>query len=69
MRVFKFLRGYIDRLEPGIVWLPYIMQTTEPVVIETNMNPRRGISQRYYGAIDPATNHYQTFNIDHGREL
>jgi hypothetical protein len=45
------------------------MQTTEPVVIETNMNPRRGISQRYYGAIDPATNHYQTFNIDHGREL
>jgi hypothetical protein len=69
MRVFKFLRGYIDRLEPGIVWLPYIMRTTEPVVIETNMNPRRRISQRYYGAIDPATNHYQTFNIDHGREL
>jgi hypothetical protein len=69
MRDFKFLRGYTDRIEPGIVWVPYIMRTTEPEVIETNMNPRRRVSQRYYGAIDPATNHYQTFRIEHGREL
>lgn len=69
MRDFKFLRGYTDRIEPGIVWAPYIMRTTEPVVIGTNLNPRRRISQRYYGAIDPATNHYQTFIVRNGREF
>jgi hypothetical protein len=71
MQEFKFLRGYTGRLEQGIVWLPYIIRETEPVVIETNMDLRRPISARYYGAIDPATNHFQTFRVTErdGREL
>ncbi len=71
MQEFKFLRGYTGRLEQGIVWAPYIIRETEPAVIETNFDLRRPISNRYYGAIDPATNHFQTFRIteQNGSEL
>jgi hypothetical protein len=64
LKKFKLLRGYYERPEfpIGIVYVPYIIETRVPVVVET-FQPRRMVSNRYYCSVDPATNHMITFRV------
>jgi hypothetical protein len=59
LKKFKLLRGYSQRPEfpVGIVYVPYVIETQSPIVVESEFHPRRSISARYYGSVDPATNY------------
>lgn len=58
LKRFKLLSGYNRRPEfpVGVIYAPYVIETQEPVVIGT-FTPRRMVSNRYYGSVDPATNY------------
>jgi len=34
-------------IEPGYVWAPYIIKESEPIVIDSNFNPKSVLKSRY----------------------
>ena len=40
-----------SNLEPGYVWLPYIMVDKPIEIVESNFNPKTGIASRYSSAM------------------
>lgn len=38
-------------LEPGYVWLPYIMVVDKPATVESNFSPKMALSSRYSSII------------------
>lgn len=43
---YKLLRGFSWKNDTGVIWVPYSINTTDPVVI-SNFEPNSTISSRY----------------------